>query len=40
MLIELHQQIKDRAAKRTGTNPANDKGASLANRVIAHVSAS
>jgi hypothetical protein len=26
-LIELHQQIKDRAAKRTGTNPANDKGA-------------
>jgi integrase len=38
-LIELHQQIKDRAAKRTGTNPANDKGAPLANRVIAHVSA-
>jgi hypothetical protein len=39
-LIELHQQIKDQAAKRTGTNPANDKGAPLANRVIAHVSAS
>ena len=39
-LIELHQQIKDKAAKRTGTNPANDKGAPLANRVIAHVSAS
>lgn len=39
-LIELHQQIKDNAAKRTGTNPANDKGAPLANRVIAHVSAS
>ena len=39
-LIELHQQIKDRAAKRTGTNPANDKGAPLANRVVAHVSAS
>lgn len=39
-LIELHQQIKDRAAKRTGTNPANEKGAPLANRVIAHVSAS
>src|ERR1041384_580827 len=37
-LIELHQQIKDRAA-RTGTNPANDKGAPLANRVIVHVSA-
>src|SRR5262249_48350396 len=27
------------AAKRTGTNPANDKGAPLANRVVAHVSA-
>lgn len=39
-LGELHQQIKDNAAKRTGTNPANDKGAPLANRVIAHVSAS
>lgn len=39
-LVELHQQIKDRAAKRKGTNPANDKGAPLANRVIAHVSAS
>jgi len=39
-LSELHQEIKDRAAKRTGTNPANDKGAPLANRVIAHVSAS
>jgi len=39
-LIELHQQIKDNAAKRAGTNPANDKGAPLANRVIAHVSAS
>jgi integrase len=39
-LIELHQQIKDNAAKREGTNPANDKGAPLANRVIAHVSAS
>jgi integrase len=39
-LVELHQQIKDRAARRTGTNPANDKGAPLANRVIAHVSAS
>jgi integrase len=39
-LVELHQEIKDRAAKRTGTNPANDKGAPLANRVIAHVSAS
>ena len=38
-LIELHQRIKDNAAKRTGTNPANDKGAPLANRVIAHVSA-
>jgi integrase len=38
-LVELHQQIKDRAAKRIGTNPANDKGAPLANRVIAHVSA-
>jgi integrase len=39
-LIELHQQIKDQAAKRKGTNPANDKGAPLANRVVAHVSAS
>lgn len=39
-LIELHQQIKDQAAKRKGTNPANDKGAPLANRVIAHVSGS
>jgi integrase len=39
-LIELHQQIKDKAAKRVGTNPANDKGAPLANRVVAHVSAS
>jgi integrase len=39
-LIELHQKIKDNAAKRAGTNPANDKGAPLANRVIAHVSAS
>lgn len=39
-LIELHQQIKDQAAKRAGTNPANAKGAPLANRVIAHVSAS
>jgi integrase len=38
-LVELHQQIKDKAAKRAGTNPANDKGAPLANRVIAHVSA-
>jgi integrase len=39
-LVELHQQIKERAAKRIGTNPANEKGAPLANRVIAHVSAS
>lgn len=39
-LSELHQQIKNRAAQRAGTNPANDKGAPLANRVIAHVSAS
>lgn len=39
-LIELHQKIKDNAAKRAGTNPANDKGAPLANRVVAHVSAS
>jgi len=39
-LIELHDEIKERAAKRTGTNPANEKGAPLANRVIAHVSAS
>ena len=30
---------RDNAAKREGTNPANDKGALLANRVIAHVSA-
>lgn len=39
-LSALHQEIKERAAKRAGTNPANDKGAPLANRVIAHVSAS
>jgi integrase len=40
VLIALHQQIKDDVTPRAGTNPANDKGAPLANRVIAHVSAS
>jgi integrase len=38
-LVDLHEQIKKRARRRLGTNPRNDKGAPLANRVITHVSA-
>lgn len=38
-LAELHDQIKAAARPRTGSNPANAKGAPLANRVISHVSA-
>ncbi len=38
-LVELHEQIKKGARRRLGTNPDNDKGAPLANRVVTHVSA-
>lgn len=39
VLVELHDEIKDGAKARAGSNPHNAKGAALANRVIAHVSA-
>jgi integrase len=38
-LIKLHESIKASARPREGTNPNNERGAPLANRVIAHVSA-
>jgi integrase len=38
-LVKLHDQIKASARPREGTNPNNERGAPLANRVIAHVSA-
>src|SRR5262249_37868511 len=38
-LVELHERIKAEARPRAGSNPSNDKGAPLANRVIASVSA-
>src|SRR5262245_32806636 len=38
-LVKLHESIKENARTREGTNPNNDRGAQLANRVIAHVSA-
>ena len=38
-LVELHERIKRSAKRRKGSNPANDKGAPLANRVVTHVSA-
>lgn len=38
-LVELHDRIKANARPRHGTNPRNARGAPLANRVIAHVSA-
>lgn len=38
-LAEIHEQIKAAAAPRAGSNPANAKGAPIANRVITHVSA-
>lgn len=38
-LVELHERIKAKASAREGTNPRNEKGAPLANRVITHVSA-
>jgi integrase len=39
VLVELHEKIKREARQREGTNPHNARGAPLANRVIAHVSA-
>lgn len=39
VLVDLHDEIKRNAKARAGTNPHNDKGAALANRVITHVSA-
>lgn len=38
-LVDLQESIKRKAKAREGTNPRNDKGAPLANRVITHVSA-
>lgn len=38
-LIKIHERIKASARPREGTNPNNERGAPLANRVIAHVSA-
>lgn len=38
-MVEIHDSIKRRVKPRVGTNPNNDKGAPLANRVVAHVSA-
>jgi integrase len=38
-LIKIHERIKASAQPREGTNPNNERGAPLANRVIAHVSA-
>lgn len=38
-LAELHERIKTAARPRAGSNPANVKGAPIANRVITHVSA-
>lgn len=38
-LVKLHDRIKASARPREGTNPNNERGAPLANRVIAHVSA-
>ena len=38
-LAELHEAIKTAARPRAGSNPANAKGAPIANRVITHVSA-
>lgn len=38
-LGKIHEQIKVSAKPREGTNPNNERGAPLANRVIAHVSA-
>ena len=38
-LVKLHERIKASARPREGTNPNNERGAPLANRVIAHVSA-
>jgi integrase len=38
-LIKIHERIKASARAREGTNPNNERGAPLANRVIAHVSA-
>ena len=38
-LVKLHDRIKANARPREGTNPNNERGAPLANRVIAHVSA-
>lgn len=39
VLVDLYDDIKRSAAARAGTNPHNEKGAPLARRVIAHVSA-
>src|SRR5262249_42350425 len=36
-LVELHERIKADALPRAGSNPSNDQGAPLANRVIASV---
>lgn len=38
-LAEIHERIKAAARPRAGSNPANAKGAPIANRVITHVSA-
>lgn len=38
-LVDLHEQIKQRAKPRLGTNPKNARGAPLANRVIVSVGA-
>jgi integrase len=38
-LSKIHERIKASAQPREGTNPNNERGAPLANRVIAHVSA-
>jgi len=38
-LVKIHERIKASARPRDGSNPNNERGAPLANRVIAHVSA-
>lgn len=39
VLVDLHDSIKRNARARAGANPNNERGAPMANRVIAHVSA-
>lgn len=38
-LAEIHDRIKAKTRRRAGSNPANAKGAPIANRVISHVGA-